>query len=1049
MRSNCISDCKRALLTGAVFVLASLSTLMAQVVEGVVLGPDKTPVVDAVVGFSGSESVRTDSKGAFKVSNPRQAGSLTVWASGYYEQEVPVKGKAALTVYLIPDDKLKYNQTALLPHRKVTGLPDNLTARSLSKKDVFAGSLSLDKALQGEVPGLLVTNKSGMTGEGAYFNVRGLRSLLADNAPLVVLNGIPFMPDKNESRLLSGYSRSIFQALNVYDIQDVTLLKGAEASLYGSLGANGVLLIETDGAASDDLNTKISYYGQVGMNWNNKRLPLLDTKAYKSYLSDVGMTYYDNMEVFFSDFPFLTDPNNMYAYLYDHNTDWQGTILSNSLVTDHLFRVEGGDAIAKYDLSLGYLRNNGTLLNTSSTRYHTQLNTNVLVSKTVEITTTIGLAYLSGDYQEQGMLAATNPLLAALGKAPILSPYKHDIQGNELDAFANYNYGATTNMDFASSNPLAIVNILNADNRQYDVNAKVSLTYKPTQHLTLAGNLGLYYNYDQEGLFVPGVNNQEIMPQSDRFGTATNLVKVGVAETFNQYYGLNALYNKSLNDKHALKALAGAQMMMTHNEFDAGSGRNTPNDFYQTLGDVNNIGRYFFGYVDVWSWMNYYAHLDHTYDNLLKTSLNLSVDGASSTGSDAPRFGFFPSLGFTLMAKNTALLSSVKGINALNIKADYGLTGNSRFSSNYGKYYYTSQPYQGIAGIIRANVPNTNLKWEENREFNLGVDAALFRNRLDVAVGYYNTQASDVLMISPNSSVYGTGLYYTNDAALSSDGIEASVQFTPVMTPSFSWVVGGNVATLNNSVKSLGNRQETVLTLTDGAQLVTRVGAQPYSFYGYQTDGVFASTSEANDAALTNLNGLAYAAGDVRYIDQNGDHIINDKDKVLLGSATPDLFGGLYNRFAYKGLALDINLAFSWGNEAYNAVRRRLESAAGFGNQSKAVMRRWTMEEQETDMPRAVWGDPVGNNDVSDRWIEDASYLKVRDITLSYTFKNPLWQLFQSGMIYVSGQNLFTLTNYLGLDPEFSYSYSDALQGVDYAKIPQPKTIKVGVNLKF
>ncbi len=1040
---------KRALLTGAVFVLASLSVLVAQVVEGVVLGPDKTPVVDAVVGFPGSESVRTDNKRGFNVNNPKQATSLTVWASGYFEQAVPVKGQDKLTIYLIPEDKLKYNQTTLLPYRKETGLPDNLTAKNVSKKDVLPGSMSLDKALQGEVPGLLVTNKSGMTGEGAYFNLRGLRSLLADNAPLVVLNGIPLMPDKNESRLIGGYSRSIFQALNVYDIQDVTLLKGAETALYGSLGANGVLLIETDGAASDDLNTKISYYGQVGMNWNNKRLPMLNTKAYKSYLSDIGMTYYNDMEVFFANFPFLSDPDNNYAYLYNHNTDWQGTIQSNSLVTDHLFRVEGGDAIAKYDLSLGYMRDNGTILNTSSSRYHTQLNTNVLVSKSVEITTTIGLAYLAGDYQEQGMSAATNPLLSALSKAPILSPYKYDIHGNQLDAYANYYYGASTNMDFTSSNPLAIVNILNANNRQYDINAKVALTYKPTTYFSMAGNIGFYYNYDQESLFVPGVNNQEILPQSDRFGTATNLVKVGVAETFNQYYGLNAAYKRMVADKHAIHAMVGTQLLTTHNEFDAGSGRNTPNDFYQTLGDVNSIGRYFFGYVDVWSWMNYYVHMDHTYDNLLKTSFNLSIDGASSTGSDAPRFGWFPSLGLTFMAKNTGLLSTVSAINALNIKADYGLTGNSRFSSNYGKYYYTSQPYQGIAGIIRANVPNTNLKWEENRQFNLGVDAALFRNRLDVAMGYYNTQASDVLMISPNSSVYGTGVYYSNDAALSSDGIEASFQFSPVLTKTFSWVIGGNLATLNNSVKSLGSRQETLLTLTDGAQLITRVGEHPYAYYGYQTNGVFASTSEAQSADLTNLNGVAYEAGDVRFVDQNNDHVINEKDKVLLGSATPDLFGGFYNRFAYRGFALDVNLAFSLGNEAYNAVRRNLESASDFSNQSQAVVRRWTMEDQVTDMPRAVWGDPVGNNGFSDRWIEDASYLKVRDITLSYTFKNPLWQVFQSGMVYVSGQNLFTLTRYLGLDPEFSYSYSDALQGVDYAKIPQPKTIKVGVNLKF
>lgn len=1040
---------KNIKLISLILFLSVAFSVSAGKLKGHVLSTNRTPVAEAVVSASGGLSVRTATDGSFILDNVNNEMAVTVWATGFFSQTVQLKGQTDVMIYMIPLDRFKYNQTSVMPFRIESGPSEGVTVSNISKKDFTPGGLTIDRALQGEVAGLQVTNKSGMTGEGAYLNLRGLRSLISDNSPLIVLNGVPYMPNKNESRLINGYSRSVFQALNLSDIQDITVLKGADASLYGSMGSNGVILIETDGASSDDLNTKISYFGQFGVNWNDKRIPLLNTQQYKSYLSDIGMTYYDNMETFFDNFPFLTDPNNIYSYLYDNNTDWQNEIYSNSMVTDHLFRVEGGDAIAKYDISLGYMKDEGALANTSSSRYHTQINTNVLVSKKVEIATTVGLAYLGGSFQEQGMIRETNPLLASFQKSPILSPYKNDVNGNELDTYSNYYFGASTNMDFASSNPVAMVNILRARNRQYDVNAKFALTYKPSVNLSFNGNVGLYYNYDQESLFIPGVNNSEILPLYDQYGMSTNTVRVGIAETFNMFYNLNAAFKKTYNDIHSLNIMGGLQVLTTNNEFDAGSGRNTPNDFYQTLGDVNTVGRFFFGYSEVWNWLSYYLHADYTYNNILKTSLNVSLDGASSTGPDAARYGAFPSLGLTYMAKNSSFLAPVTMINKLNIRAEYGLTGNSRYSSNYGKYYYTSKPYQEISGIIRANVPNTNLKWEENLQLNIGADISMFSNMLDLSIGYFNTQASNVVMISPNSSVYGTGIYYSNDAAISSNGFEVTLQASPVNTKNFNWVIGGNIAANNNEVKSLGGINQTILTLSDKSQLVTRVGEDPYAFYGYETDGVFSTTADAQLANLKNLNGLSYAAGDVKYVDQDNNNVINDNDKVIIGSSKPDFYGGFYNRFEYKSFALDMNFAYSVGNKAYNAVRRSLESVSDFSNQSQAVIRRWTMEGQVTDVPRAKWGDAIGNNDFSDRWIEDASYLKLRDITFSFNFDKSVLDFFQSGTLYITGQNLFTFTKYLGLNPEFSYSYSDALQGVDYAKVAQPKTIKLGVNLKF
>lgn len=1035
-----------------IILLAILATFCSSAFaagfKGIVLSDDKTPVENAVVTL-GSKSVTTTEDGVFEFDKAKTGEKFTVWSPGFYSVESKVLDSKYMKVYLIEESKYKYNESAVLPYRSEEDF--NKTAANLAKKDFYLGSMSIDKALQGEIAGLQVTQKSGMTGEGAYMNIHGLRSLVAENSPLIVLNGVPYMSNMNESELINGYSRSIFQNMDINDIKNITVLTGADASLYGSLGSNGVILIETEGAKSNDLNTKISYYGSFGVNWNNTSLPLLGTEEYKSYLSDIGMKKYNNMEDFFGDFPFLTDPGNIHNYYYTHNTDWQDVINDNGIVTNHLLRVKGGDAIAKYDISLGYMKNESTLKNAFSERYHTQINGNVLVSKKFAITASINLAYLDGSYQEQGMSEETNPVLASYKKAPILSPYKQDNDGNLLAKYADYYFGACHNMDYATSNPLAIVEKADASTRQYDFNAKVAFDYNPTKKLALNANVGFYYNYDQEKLFMPGKDDKDILPLYDQYGSAENTVRAGVSESVNMFFGGTATYKTDIDDKNKLTLLAGGQVFMKHDEYDAGTGRNTANDFYETLSDVNSVGRYFFGYIDEWNWMNFYAHGDWVYNDLVKTSLNVSTDAASSTGDDADsRFGLFPSASVKLMAKNTDILSDVSFVNKLNFYVDYGKTGNSRFSSNYSKYYYSSSRYQSLSGIVRANVPNTKLKYEEDYNFKGGIDAAFFNNLLNLSVSYYNTRAKDVVMLGSNSYVFGTSPYYCNDGEINSSGIDLSLQIAPVYNKNFKWILGGNISTVNNEIKSLGSLNELKVNLSDDATLISRVGEDPYAFYGYKTAGVISSDEEAKSLNLKNLNGIQYEAGDMHYIDQNNDGYINDKDKVVIGSASPDFYGSFFNRFEYRNFALDLTFIYSVGNDAYNAVRRSIESSDDFSNQSKAVSRRWFMDGQHTDIPKASWGDPVGNNDFSDRWIEDASYLKLRDVTLSYNFEKPVfYNFFRSGTLYITGQNLFNITKYLGLDPEFSYSYSSALQGVDYAKVVLPKTIKIGVNLKF
>lgn len=1028
-----------------IFLALVCSGLVAQEKEsritGKITGENGKPVAGAFVSVPGKDNVKTNDTGEFSISVSDKNDRISVWADGYYRYSQLLKGRDKIVITLVPENKANYAEEVIMPYGTEKSPEKNTAATALTKKDFALGSLHVEDALTGKVAGLQIVGKSGMPGEGSYFNLRGIRSLVASNAPLIVIDGVPYIPDMNESPLLNGYSRGIFSNYNVNDYQNITVLKGAAAALYGSMGSNGVILIETDKAASDDLKTRISFNGQYGVNYKSKDLPLLGVANFKQYLSDIGMTHYENMSDLLTNFPFLQDdPEYYYKFLYNNNTDWQKEIFSPSFVTDNLLRVEGGDAIAKYDISVGYMGERGTLDETKSNRYHTQINTDVLISRKWEMFTTVGLAYTETQLQEQGMVPETNPMLAAYFKAPLLSPFQRNAENRNLVAYDTARYGI--------SNPVAIVNSLHAKTKVYDATIRAGLNFRPNDYWTLTGVFSLYYNYNRESIFIPGVNSQTIVPLEN--GRANNTVRTGIAEALNMYYNIYASYNRTFGI-HRLNAVAGGQVMTTRREYDAGKGFNTVNDYYQTLDKVTNTHNLaFFGYIDLWNWMNYYVHADYTFNDLLRADLNVSADASSSSGVDASRFGVFPSVGMTFMAKGLTPLLNSSWLNRLNVRAEYGLTGNSRFSSNYGKNYYESAMFQVMSGIRRANIPNTNLKWENDEQLNLGLDLTVWQHRIDVSADYYVVNSRDVVFGKPISSAFGTNNYFDNVARLQNRGIELSLQASVVKSRNFEWIIGGNIAFNDSEVKSLGEGvNEKVITLSDGSEVVTRVGERPYQFYGWEADGIFHTTAEAKAANLRNAWDNSFAAGDVRFKDQNDDHVIDSKDRVLLGSAQPKYHGAFYTSLQYKNVMLSANFTYSQGNKAYNAVRRSLESMSDFNNQSEAVLQRWQLEGQSTDMPRAVYGDPMQNSGFSSRWIEDASYLKLKNITLSYSFNKTFLKLFRSGTFYITGENLVTFTKYLGLDPEFAYSYEESRLGYDYAKVPLARTVKFGLNLKF
>ncbi len=1042
---------KRLYILLAAGTIAAAASAQTTTIRSKVKATNGQPVTGAIITVAGEKnSVLSDEGGIFELKTDDNDATITVKADGYYERTLSLRllkrknGDTGFQITLVPQNEVFYDGKAETAHGTVSRNERPATISAIENKD-FTDKLSVGAATRNQLSGLQIVEKSGMPGEGTYMNLRGIHSFVADNAPLIVINGIPYFGQRELSGIINGYSRDMLFGYSPKDIRSITVLKGADAAIYGSLGANGVVMIETQQATSDNLDTRISFSGQYGMNMRGTSIPMMDATQYRNYMGAVGMTAYPSFTALTADYSFLQNTANLNSYLFNENTDWMKEIQRTGFQTENIFRVEGGDEIAKYNISFGYTGNQGTLRTTNSDRYHTLISSDVMVSRKIDITANVGLAYINSNLHNQGMRPEVNPLLAAQRSMPLVSAYAKQTDGSVLPIYAKYNVWQTSSIPYTAyndvSNPLALVNTAEGTDKIYDANAQLGLNYKFNDYLKLSALVGLYYNYTEETMFIPGVSNQTIIPQLN--GTGRNQVSNGVIRQTMNNYQLQGQYNRTFNKIHEFSAIATARLMRRNLEFDWSTGFNTANDWERTL-DKTNDEKSTTGDNIQWNYMGYNLHADYIWNRILRGQLGLAIDGTSVTGDDAARFGFFPSAGITFMAANTGALPTL--FNRLNISLEASLSGNSRFSSNYGKSYYISKASgeYGIGTITRANMPNTRLSWEKKRQIDLAIDASLLNGRLDLGLAVYANESYDLLLNSGVSYVYGSTAYYENSGKISGKGLEASLRLAPIQTRDFGLVLSGTFATQESKIKSLGGADSYLITYTDynhdDARMLMAVDQKPYQFYGYQTNGIYSTTDEALADALVNSSGMAYQAGDVRFVDQNGDHIINGEDMVSLGSSLPTMFGGLNIMLRYKKITLDANFGYSLGAKVYNATRRDAESMQTFYNQAQSVLNRWQVEGQ------ATYGDAIGNNLFSDRWIENGDYMKLRSVRLAYNFDKFL-SFVRSGNVFVAAENLFTLTKYLGYDPEFAYSYDESLRGFDYAKLALPVTLKIGFNL--
>lgn len=986
------------------------------------------------------EAVSTNPEGEFAIILPSSNEQIQISYPGYQDKKIFLNGREYVDIWLLSEDDISLSNSIGTVFRELP-LRDIPAAVEAGRLVDFSRSsnTSFCQELQGKMTGLYVINRSGMPGEGAYMYTRGFASLFSSSIPLVVVDGMLIRPEGFDNPIINGFHHNPLVDVDKRDISGITLLKdAASCGPYGIKAANGVMLITTTPPRGGKTTLDVSISG--GISAAPSKIPVMDASHYSSFtmeqLYDAGMS----SEEIFEEYPFLEfNPEYFHYPRYNNNTDWQDEIFRTGMLYDAHLIVRGGDARARYSLSGGYLRNEAILKNTDYSRFNFRFNSVVQVSPKFDIGFNLG--YTSGRYNlmETGASPQSNPILASLVKSPLLTVYQRDQEGISLPVYDDV-------ADFGLSNPAVIVNEVEAEDATSKFLGVSYLQLQITDKLKARIQFGLDRLKSNERIFLPSWG---MARQGD--GSAERSMSVKV----DQYYSLlgdaGISYSNRFNYLHDFNIDAGVRYMYNRLVQDYGAAQNSATDEFKDLNsgkaDEKSVG----GYEDKWSWLNYYVSGSYILKDRYLLSANLSLDASSKFGKEVEDgmslagypFAVLPSAGIAWRISSESFMHNIHFVDELKLRASYGLTGSDEFVNYYTRLYYSTIPYYSITGFHLDGLYNPGLKWEVVKQTNLGFDLALFREQLILKADWFKALTEDMITYISLPTYYGYEYYASNGGSCQNTGYEFSIYGKPV-NKSFKWEIDASFSAYDNKVLALENDE--IVTSFTGGEKITRAGDPMGLFYGYKVEGVFESQHSADQANLLDKSGRRFNAGDIRFADLDGSGIIDEQDKTIIGDPHPDFVGALYNKLSYKGWSLMVFIKAVQGIDVFNYIRSQTESMSGVENQTTAIYNRWTTSGQQTEIPRASYGDPMGNNRFSSRWIEDGSYVRLKNVTLSYTFPRKL-AFIENLNIYISAMNLVTWTSYLGYDPEFSYANGVLGQGIDYGKIPQPRTMVIGLKL--
>lgn len=1011
-------------------------------------------------------SAMTGADGKFTIKVPEFATTLFVHSPSFMSQQVAINAK----------DTEKDIQVLMMQEKFRPMYTEGTTYTAQAGFDAEAKDVTIESDIENLLGADVRTvTRSAAPGIGATMFVRGLSSINANAQPLIVVDGVEQDMQQNRLSLHSGQINNILANIAPEDIASVKVLKNATA-LYGARGGNGVILITTKRGKS--MATRIDANISAGVSLVPQLPTMMNASQYRNYATEILGTVPENIN---RDTPisfrFLNDnPNNYYYHTYHNDTDWTDYVYDTAMTQNYNINVQGGDDIGMYNLSVGYVKAESTAKNNDFDRMNVRFNTdiNILYNLTtkfdISISRTNSKVFDDGAMEDLSAGAITSPTFLSLIKAPIVSPYQYNaIVGGFTSLLCDYDdIYSQLGSGYGLANPVAILNNANGDNKNKAENTYFNVRIEPTWTINNSLSLTSMFSYtldrNSQRYHRPfvGVPSFEI----SNLGTVTSMAASLFSKEINVVSDTHIDW-KHQYGKHNLAAFGGFKY--TYFSFDD---NNLKTEYNSTTNDKNPALSASSGYQhikgnnDVWKNLQWYGNVDYNYMNRYFATVSLSAEANSRFGAKSGdldlcgvAWALFPSVQLGWVMTNESWFPKNAGINYLRVNAGYDMSGNDDISNYAARTSLSAVRFNYNAiGLQLTNIGNDEIKWETNHKFNVGLQAYMLNNRLGVDFNYYVNKTKDLLTLQTfKNPIGGINNYWTNGGEIKNQGFELSVTAKPVVTRNWNVEVGASVGHYANKVTKLPDGDYTTSVYGDN-NILTSVGNPVGLFYGYKTAGVFATDAEAKAAGkdgylyMEDNAGLRndFKAGDVHFIDQNNDGKISELDKVVIGDPNPDIYGNIFATINYKNLTLTMGWNYSLGNDVYNYQRSILNSGSTFYNQQVAEVAHWRYEGQQTDLPRLAYGDPMGNNRFSDRWIEDGSYLRLKTLNLSYKVPVPgSWTWLQGLTVWAQANNLLTFTKYLGSDPEFSIGNGVLYQGIDCGNIAQGRSFQCGVKINL
>ncbi len=973
--------------------------------SGTVTNDKSEPLPGVTVNERGTQnSVSTDEKGNYSIKVGDGKVVLVFTSTGYEEKEITISGSSVINVALKTAIKALEDVVVVgygsQKKKDLTGSVSSVDTKDLTSLPVP----SIGEALQGRAAGVQVLS-SGIPGSNVTFRIRGVGTI-NNSDPLLVIDGVPTDVPLN--------------TLSQNDIANIEILKDASAAaIYGSRGANGVIIITTKRGSAAKNNLEFQMF--AGTQKASNIVHMLDASQFASLHNEMMANNGQPQN------PAYANPVSL-----GKGTDWLNTLFRSAPIQNYSLSYSGGSPVSNYYVSGSVLNQDGIVINTGYKRYTIQFNTETKLFDWLKFGNNLTL---NTDVKTSGSYDIRNTM-AALPVQPI---YFDDGSYSGPVGQSSW-YGDILNpVGKASLNK----NTTKGYNILGNIYAEINL-FKDLKFKSTAGVQALFYDNRS---WAPKYNWQPIpQPNSYLFEQHNK----SLTWLWDNYF----TYDTYLNEKHHLTLLAGSSAQNNRYDYLNGSIQNFASNTTQQLNNGTTqptIG----GSASEWALLSFIGRANYSYDNKYLVTATLRRDGSSRFGANN-KWGWFPSGSVAWRMSEENFMKDVAWISDLKLRAGYGVTGNQ----NIGNYSFASVLQtvqynfngQSVSAVVPQAIPNPNVRWEQVEQTNLGLDASLFGGRVAVTFDAYVKNTDDMLvpMAVPISTGYSDIFVPSvNAGKVQNKGVELSIN-TENIRGKFEWNTNFNISYNKNKVLSL-NDSVPLYTGSIGLNQnlsIQNSGFPVNEFYGFVTNGIFQNQKDVNTYAVQIPGADPFnrtSPGDIKFRDLNNDGIIDDNDRSYIGDPNPSFIFAMNNSFSYAGFDLDIFLQGVSGNKIFNANRIYQEGMAVAQNQTTVVLDRWTGEGTSNTMPRAVFNDPNKNTRVSNRFIEDGSYLKIKNLTFGYTLPRALIQRakISSARVYISCQNLATFTKYTGFDPEVPAT------GIDFNVYPVTRTLSAGINVTF